>query len=145
MYDTILLPTDGSDATEATIEHATTLARTYDATVRVLSVADSRNRFETPSAGIAPDVWKESELERAEHAVDAVLEALPDDVATERVVEEGVPDSVIVDHANDADIDVVVMATHGRTGLDHYLIGSVTERVVRQSSAPVLTVRAADE
>ncbi|KAB1197681.1 MULTISPECIES: universal stress protein [Haloferax] len=145
MYDNILLPTDGSDATEATIEHVTTLAQTYGATVHVLSVADSRNRFETPSAGIAPDVWEESELERAEHAVDVAIEALPDDVATERIVEEGVPDSVITEHANDADIDVVVMATHGRTGLDHYLIGSVTERVVRQSSVPVLTVRAADE
>ena len=145
MYDNILLPTDGSEATEATIEHAATLAQTYGATVHVLSVADSRNRFETPSAGIAPDVWKESELERAEHAVDAALDALPDDVATERIVEEGVPDSVITAHANDADIDVVVMATHGRTGLDHYLIGSVTERVVRQSSVPVLTIRAAEE
>ncbi|KAB1192860.1 universal stress protein [Haloferax sp. MBLA0076] len=145
MYDHILLPTDGSDATEATIEHAATLAHTYEATVHVLSVADSRNRFESPSAGIAPDVWRESEHERAEAAVDAAIDALPDDVETERIVEEGVPDSVIAEYTDDADIDVVVMATHGRTGLDHYLIGSVTERVVRQSSAPVLTVRASDD
>ncbi|WP_410766098.1 universal stress protein [Haloferax sp. DFSO60] len=142
MYDNILLPTDGSDATEATIEHATTLARTYDATVHVLSVADSRNRFESPSSGIAPEVWQESELERAENAAQAALDALPDDVTTEYIIEEGVPDSVITDHASDADI--VVMATHGRTGLDHYLIGSVTERVVRTASAPVMTVRADD-
>jgi nucleotide-binding universal stress UspA family protein len=142
MYDNILLPTDGSDATDACIEHAASLARTADATIHVLSVADSRNRFESPSSGIAPDVWQESERERAERAVEAALDALPDDVATERIVEEGVPDAVITDHADDPDIDVVVMATHGRTGLDHYLIGSVTERVVRTSSAPVLTVRA---
>jgi nucleotide-binding universal stress UspA family protein len=145
MYDHILFPTDGSDATDATIEHAATLAETYDATVHVLSVADSRNRFESPSAGIAPDVWQESELERAEAAADAAIAALPDDVATERIVDEGVPHSVIIDYAADADVDVVVMATHGRTGLDHYLVGSVTERVVRKSSAPVLTVRADDE
>ncbi|KAB1187115.1 MULTISPECIES: universal stress protein [Haloferax] len=145
MYDHILLPTDGSDATKATIDHATTLAQTYDATVHVLSVADSRNRFESPSAGIAPNVWKESERERAEAAVDAAVDALPDDVPTERIIEEGVPDSVIAEYTDDADIDVVVMATHGRTGLDHYLIGSVTERVVRQSSAPVLTVRASND
>ncbi|MFC7205067.1 universal stress protein [Haloferax namakaokahaiae] len=142
MYDNILVPTDGSDATESTIEHAASLARTSDATVHVLSVADSRNRFESPSSGIAPDVWQESELERAERAADAALEALPDDITTERIVEEGVPDTVITEYADDPDIDVVVMATHGRTGLDHYLIGSITERVVRTSSAPVLTVRA---
>ncbi|ELZ57600.1 MULTISPECIES: universal stress protein [unclassified Haloferax] len=145
MYDHILLPTDGSDATDATIEHAATLAETYGATVHVLSVADSRNRFESPSAGIAPDVWEKSELDRAESAADAAIEALPEDVETERIVVEGVPHSTIVDYAADGDIDLVVMATHGRTGLDHYLVGSVTERVVRQSDAPVLTVRAAGE
>ncbi|AFK17773.1 universal stress protein [Haloferax mediterranei ATCC 33500] len=145
MYDHILLPTDGSDATDATIEHAATLAETYDATVHVLSVADSRNRFETPSAGIAPDVWEESERKRAENAADAAIDALPDTVATEKLVEEGVPHAVIIDYADDADIDVVVMATHGRTGLDHYLVGSVTERVVRKSSAPVLTIRASGD
>ncbi|ELZ95253.1 stress response protein [Haloferax mucosum ATCC BAA-1512] len=141
MYDHILLPTDGSDATDETIEHAATLAETYGATVHVLSVADSRNRFETPSAGIAPDVWEKSERERAENAADAAIDALPDTIATEKLVEEGVPHDVILDYAEDADIDVVVMATHGRTGLDHYLVGSVTERVVRKSAVPVLTVR----
>ena len=145
MYEHILLPTDGSDASSAAIEHAASLAQVLGATVHVLSVADSRNRFESPSGGIAPGVWRESELDRAETAVEAAADALPDDVAVERVVQEGIPHSVITDYASDTDVDAIVMGTHGRTGIDHYLIGSVAERVVRSSPVPVMTVRADEE
>jgi nucleotide-binding universal stress UspA family protein len=145
MYETILLPTDGSAGSEAAAEHAGNLAETYEATVHVLSVADSRNRFESPSSGIAPEAWAESERERAEAAIDATAAALPPEIAVERVVREGVPQTQIVDYAEEAGVDVVVMGTHGRTGLDHYLVGSVAEKVVRTSPVPVLTVRNDDE
>jgi nucleotide-binding universal stress UspA family protein len=141
MYDAILLPTDGSDASLAAAAHAGELAQLADATVHVLSVADSRNRFESPSSGVAPDVWREAETERAEAAVAEAAAALPDAVAVERSVVEGVPHDEILSAVDDAGADVVVMGTHGRTGLDRYLVGSVAERVVRRSSVPVLTVR----
>jgi len=144
MYDHILLPTDGSDATRPAVEQAGELAAVHDATVHVLAVADSRNRFESPSSGIAPEVWEESERERAGEAVDAAVAALPADVPVERAVVEGVPRTAILDYVDAEPIDVVVMGTHGRTGLDHYLIGSVAEKVVRASPVPVLTVRAED-
>jgi nucleotide-binding universal stress UspA family protein len=145
MYQDILLPTDGSDGMVAAAEHAGELATTYDATVHVLSVADTRNRFESPSAGISTEVWTESERERATEAVEETVASLPDDVTVERVVEEGVPKTEILSYVDDNDVDVVVMATHGRTGLDHYLIGSVTEKVVRRSPVPVLSVRLDDQ
>ena len=141
MYDDILLPTDGSEGTTAATTHAAEIASTYDATVHVLSVADSRNRFESPTSGIAPEAWDEAQRDQAEAAIDATVDALGDDVDVHRVLREGVPHEEIVAYVDDADIDVVVMGTHGRTGLDHYLIGSVTEKVVRQSAAPVLSVR----
>ncbi|MFC6952463.1 universal stress protein [Halorubellus litoreus] len=141
MYDDILLPTDGSEGTTAATTHAAELASTYDATVHVLSVADSRNRFESPTSGIAPEAWDEAQRDQAEAAIDATVDALGDDVDVHRVLREGVPHEEIVAYVDDADVDVVVMGTHGRTGLDHYLIGSVTEKVVRQSAAPVLSVR----
>ncbi|WP_323674168.1 universal stress protein [Halorubellus sp. PRR65] len=141
MYDDILLPTDGSEGTTAATTHAAELASTYDATVHVLSVADSRNRFESPTSGIAPEAWDEEQRNRAEAAIDATVDALGDGVDVHRVLREGVPHEEVVAYVDDADVDVVVMGTHGRTGLDHYLIGSVTEKVVRQSSAPVLSVR----
>lgn len=144
MYDTVLLPTDGSDGTAAAAEHAESLARAYDATVHVLAVADERNRFESPSAGLAADAWTEGERAHAEAAADQTVATLPDDAAIERAVVEGIPHEAIVSYVEDADVDVVVMGTHGRTGIDHYLVGSVTEKVVRTSPAPVLTVRLED-
>lgn len=145
MYDHILLPTDGSDGVSTIAEHAGSPARQHNATVHVLSVADTRNRFEGPSVGLGTEAWKEAENERAERAVDDAVSALPDDIAVERYVESGVPHTEIIDYADAADIDLIVMGTHGRTGVDHYLIGSIAERVVRQSLVPVLTVRIGDE
>lgn len=141
MYESILLPVDGSDAATAALAHAGELATTYDATVHVLAVADTRNRFESPSSGLAAEAWVESQHDSAEAAIDAAVAALPDDIDIERVEREGVPEATILDYVADHSVDLVVMGTHGRTGLDHYLIGSVTEEIVRKSEAPVLTVR----
>jgi nucleotide-binding universal stress UspA family protein len=140
MYNDLVLPTDGSEGTAAAAEHAAALAAAFDATVHVVSVADERNRFETPSAGLAADAWDDREHERAETAAEETAAALPDDVTAEAVVVEGIPHQAIVDYAEESGADAVVMGTHGRTGLDHYLVGSVAEKVVRTSPVPVLTV-----
>ncbi|MFC7133508.1 MULTISPECIES: universal stress protein [Salinibaculum] len=145
MYDRILLPTDGSPGTVAAAEHAGALAKAFDGTVHVLSVADTRNRFESPTSGLAPGIWLSGERERAGEAIEQAVAALPDDVAIERVQREGLPRSEIVDYAEEAGVDVVVMGTHGRTGIDHYLLGSVAERVVRTCPVPVVTVPIEDE
>jgi nucleotide-binding universal stress UspA family protein len=63
------------------------------------------------------------------------------DVQTRTEVRSGNPHETILDYTDEHDIDLVVMGTHGRTGLDRYLLGSVTEKVVRTSDVPVLTVR----
>ncbi|WP_049985562.1 universal stress protein [Halobellus rufus] len=141
MYETILLPTDGSDASLAAAGHAGDLASTTGATVRVVSVADSRNRFESPSSGLAPEAWDEAERDRAAAAVEETAARLPDDVPVETAVVTGIPQDEIVDAIDGTDADLVVMGTHSRTGLDRYLIGSVTERVVRHAPVPVVTVR----
>jgi nucleotide-binding universal stress UspA family protein len=145
MYDDILLPTDGSEGTRAAVAHANELATTYGATVHVLSVVDTRNRFESPSSGLAPEAWTERERERANEAIDEAVAGLDDDLDIDRVVQEGTPTSGILDYVDEHAVDVVVIATHGRTGLDHYLIGSVTEEVVRKSPVPVLTVKLEEE
>ncbi len=139
-YDDVLLPTDGSEGTEAAAAHAGLFARNHGATVHVLSAVDTRNRFESPSSGIAGDVWTETQREHATESITKAVAALPDDIDIERHIAEGVPRSVILDHIDELDADIVVMGTHGRTGLSHYLIGSVTEKVVRASPVPVVTV-----
>ena len=145
MYDDILLPTDGSEGTSTVAEHVGSLARRYDATVHALSVVDMRNRFEGPNMGLGTETWEDAERERAERAVGDAAGAVPDGVAVERHVESGVPHAELLEYAEAADVDLIVMGTHGRTGIDHYLIGSIAERVVRQSPVPVLTVRITEE
>ena len=145
MYDDILLPTDGSDGIEVATEHAAAIAERFDATVHVLSVVDTRNRFESPASGLSAAAWREAEGERASQAVETTVAALSDEVPVETEVVEGVPKTAILDYVDDEGMDMVVMGTHGRTGLDHYLIGSVAEKVVRRSPVPVVTVRLTED
>jgi len=145
MYDDILLPTDGSDGIEAATEHAAAIAERFDATVHVLSVVDTRNRFESPTSGLSAEAWREAESERAEQAIETTVAALPAERRVETAVVEGVPKTAILDYIDDEGMDMVVMGTHGRTGLDHYLIGRVAGKVVRRSPVPVVTVRLTED
>ncbi|WP_435100090.1 universal stress protein [Halarchaeum sp. P4] len=144
MYDRILVPTDGSPESERAIEEAIGLAELNDATVVALYVIDTRDYRSLPEAK-----WTalRSELEQeGKRAVETVAERAEEaGVSAETIIEDGTPHEVILERTRDGDCDAVVMATHGRSGIDRFLLGSVTERVVRQSSVPVLVVRAEEE
>jgi len=139
MYDEVLVPTDGSEGTRAAVEHAIDHAKRYDATLHVLYVVDAR--IGVVHETTPEDVFAELE-EQGQMAIEQVKsQAKAADVHTiQGVVARGDPHQAILDYVSDRDIDLVVMGTHGRTGLDHYLIGSVTEKVVRLSDVPVMTV-----
>ncbi|WP_435075858.1 universal stress protein [Halorubrum sp. HHNYT27] len=139
MYSQILVPTDGSPASDAAIEHAIDLAQRYDATLHALYVVDGA-AYSTLEAGadVVIDAL-ESEGDAATRRVaDAAEKA---GVGCETTVTSGTAYRSIRDYVDDHAIDMIVMGTHGRKGLDRYLLGSVTERVVRTSDVPVLTVR----
>ncbi len=137
MYDDILIPTDGSEAVGDAVDHALELAGTYDATVHVLYAITP---LYAPETGFE-QVYSAME-EEGEAAVDEIARrASAAGVSTETAVVRGTAHRQILDYVDDAGIDLVVMGTHGRTGLDRYLVGSVTEKVVRLSEVPVLTVR----
>jgi nucleotide-binding universal stress UspA family protein len=145
MYDTILLPTDGSDHSVRAAEHGVALARWFDATVHVISVVDVTRAGGVFSAG---GVGREfvSRLEDAAREAIATVEETVDGTAPVRTaVLEGNPPDEILDYAADRGVDLIAMGTHGRTGLNRYVAGSVTERVVRLSEVPVLTARATGE
>ncbi|WP_313695173.1 universal stress protein [Halorarum halobium] len=142
MYDEVLLPTDGSDGTEAALAHAEALGLAFDARVHVLFVADTnRDSVATLAGGETTDVLSEKGHEIVEETSAAL------DPAVDRVTEvlQGDPHGTIVDYADEYGVDLVVMATHGRRGLDRFLLGSVTERVVRTANVPVMTVRLDEE
>jgi len=165
MYERILFPTDGSDGADAALEHARNIAETYDATLHVLTVLDTTSPHigmtaAGPAAGATGMIAAEPSMtdsgmvgdehsieahlrEQSEAVVDATADEV-DTVDTVTAVESGVPHSAILDYADEHDIDFIVMGTHGRTGVGRYLLGSVTEKVVRTSDIPVLTVRLGD-
>ncbi|ERG92025.1 MAG: universal stress protein UspA related nucleotide-binding protein [Haloquadratum walsbyi J07HQW1] len=141
MYDRILIPTDGSECADEAVTHALDLATQYDADVHVLSVVDARDVSHGAPA-ISPAQVESTLRENAHEVTDAVADRAADtEVDVTPAVEAGIPDDSIVTYAEEHDIDLIVMGTHGRTGLERYLLGSVTERTVRRSSVPVLTVR----
>ena len=141
MYDDILLPTDGSDAADAAVENAISLAAKYDSTLHVLYVADTT---EYSTVTFEDDVVDPLEQE-GEGVVDGVVQrADAEGVVARGVVMQGGVFETIQNYVADEGIDAIVMGTHGRRGLGRALLGSVTERVVRTSDVPVLTVRQTD-
>lgn len=137
MYDQILFPTDGSEGAAAVSDHVFDLAETHGATLHVINVADTTHDSVTRIEGQIVDVLeREGEKlvqETAARAEERNLETVTD------VLQGGVAETITA-YAAKYDIDLVVMPTHGRTGIERLLLGSVTENVMRHSSVPVLTL-----
>jgi len=138
MYDSILLPYDGSEGAAAVLHHAGELAHWADAPIQILYVADTTRDSVTVVEGDTVDALELKGRDVVEEAA-KTLETLG--VAYDTDVIQGNPAPTIVDYAEQYDHDLVVMPTHGREGVSRYLLGSVSEKVVRLSSVPVITVR----
>ncbi len=141
MYSRILVPTDGSEGSMIALDHALELAQAHDATIRGLYVVNegalAGAAVEVPWDGLYAHLRNEGETalqslrERAEEA----------DVSVETELREGRPSRMIVTDATETGCDLIVMGTHGRSGLDRLLLGSVAEGVIRSAPVPVMTVR----
>jgi len=139
MYDEILVPTDGSPASDAAIEHAIDIAARYGARLHALYVVDGA-AYSTLEAG--SEIVVEALQSEGETATRRVADAAADaGVESTTTVTTGTAYRSIREYVDEQGIDMIVMGTHGRKGLDRYLLGSVTERVVRTADVPVLTVR----
>jgi nucleotide-binding universal stress UspA family protein len=138
MYKEILVPTDGSEPARTATEHAATLAGLCDARIHGLFVTDSGTLGKV--GGKYPQPAEDLEAAGRE-AVAAVEEAAREHgVEATVTVTGGTAHEEIVRYAADNDIDVIVMGTRGRQGVQRYLLGSVTERVVQTATQAVLTV-----
>lgn len=139
-YDKIMIATDGSKQVEKAVEAAVQLAKITGARLYAVYVI--------ASAGYTPRNfgWEESLREileaEAKKAVTFVEEAgKVSGVKVEPVILEGHPADRIMKFAEQEDMDLIVMGTLGRTGLDRFLLGSIAENVVRHSKTPVMVVK----
>ncbi|MDS0279526.1 universal stress protein [Halomicroarcula sp. S1AR25-4] len=140
MYENILVPTDGSDDAERGIEHAMDLAEDHGAHLHVLFVVDETVYGTTPAFS-SYEAFLEEIADEAEDLVEDVVET-----ATERGIESttsvlrGLPHEVILEYADDHDIDLVVMGKRGAAGVEAPHMGSVTDRVIRAAAVPVVPI-----
>jgi len=131
----ILLATDFSEDSSHALEYAKEIARRFGAQLIVLH-ADEMLAV-VPGSNLA-----EQRRSTAQAALDRTIKDLESkDLSAVSVLRPGVPADEIVKMANDRIVDLIVMGTHGRTGLESLLMGSVAEHVVRRAPCPVLTVR----
>jgi nucleotide-binding universal stress UspA family protein len=145
--DLILVPTDFSGLSCEAFSWATLLAHEFKTKIVIVHVISERAAEEMTAQPGNP--W-ERVLEREDNAmIESFQACLQSDIGqkieTQTFVKVGLAAEEIIEAAKNKDADMIVMATHGRTGLSHALMGSVAEKVVRQAPCPVSTIRPKSE
>ncbi|MEM7448697.1 MAG: universal stress protein [Myxococcota bacterium] len=144
---TILCPIDFSSGAESAIQAAVQLAGQTNAEVQLLHVYQLPTVALPDGAIIATPDWTAQIMGHAQSALDSLSSRLKERYGRPFAnrLRDGVPHLEICRYAEEIDAQLIVIGTHGRTGLSHLLLGSVAERVVRVSKVPVLTVRLSEE
>ncbi len=136
-WEKILLSTDGSKYSKAATEKAIDLAKSYGGQLEAVSVVDVTEEFHTEAPGAVEEL-----VRKAKGFVDYVKKkAETEGIKTETLVREGETFKVITDLSKEYNSDVIVMGSHGRTGMKRLLMGSVTEKVIGYALCPVLVVK----
>lgn len=139
-YDKILVPTDGSKAAVEAADDAFDLAEQLEAEVVVVSVVEDALVDDKIYGNPPADVERVREI-ATNAAEDLVDEAESRGLDADPVVIQGSPAPEIIAQAESSEADMIAMGTHGRSGLDRVLLGSVADKVVRKADVPVLTIR----
>ena len=142
----LLVPTDFSESARHALTYGTSFAREYGAELTLLHVVENltvgyaSDLFPVPMAEVFQEIsgYAKAELSKLAKV------AREKDVAVVEQVVQGKPSAEIIRFAQEQKIDMIVLGTHGKGMLDQALFGSTTERVVRRSPCPVLTVRLAE-
>lgn len=142
-YRNVLVPTDGSDAAHRALEAGVDVADAAGADLHLLSVIDAASLGVDVRADIQAESLEASAREVLDDAAAFAREAGVDPVA--ETTQHGPSiHRTILSYVDEHDVDLIVLGTHGRTGLDRYLLGSVAESLVRTSRVPVMTIRTPD-
>jgi nucleotide-binding universal stress UspA family protein len=148
MYNKILLPTDGSKYAEKAAMHAIWIASKSDAEIIALNVVDTSSLVGLPAEDLTvrvTEILKQEaikSLDKIENLIEEFKkeENLTTDIKLITEIKDGSPADVILKTVEEEDVDLIVMGTSGKHGIDRFLLGSVTEKVVRSANCPVLAV-----
>lgn len=137
----ILCPVDHSECSYLALKYAISLALKDEAKLYLMHVIDTR-LYDTEIYKFSPYKLDEIDMNKIhEDLIKSLPEGTMDVLEVETIVIKGIPFHEIINAATEIGADLIVIGTHGRTGLSHVVMGSVAEKVVRKASCPVLTVR----
>ncbi len=137
-WTSLLVPTDGSRFSRSSTRKAIGLAKAYGASLKIVSIVDVTEEFQAQ----APDAVDSLVMQAWQHVDDVGSEAADRGVTADRFVREGESYKVITDMAIKQGTDMIIMGSHGRTGVRRLFMGSVTEKVIGHAARPVLVVKA---
>ncbi|MBN2809650.1 MAG: universal stress protein [Deltaproteobacteria bacterium] len=135
----VLVLTDGSQNSRSALRYAVELCRNFNASLHLLSVIEDMPSYATLEVG-SEFISKVQEAIKSE-VVNCSGYCETSGISCQGEIRHGVPYEEIVNYAKEIDVDLIVMATHGHTGLSHILLGSVAEKVVRHAPCPVMVTR----
>lgn len=142
-FNTLLIPTDGSDPAEAAARRGFDLAAQLEASVHVLSVADSSLATGAGYSGDSASIRARLRDQATDRAASLQEDAEERGLDATAAVREGIPAKEIVDYADEQGVDAIVLGTSGRGGVARAVVGSVADKVVRTATVPVLTLNGA--
>ena len=139
----VLVPIDFSDYSKNSLRYAVNFAKDFNAKIILVYVVEpviyppdfSMGQIAIPSVGLELDKRAEDELDRL------ATNEIPAGVEVKKIVKTGKPFVEIIETAEEENVDLIIIATHGHTGVEHILFGSTAEKVVRKAPCPVLTLR----
>lgn len=143
MISKVLVPIDFSDYSINALKYAVDFTQHFEAEMILISVIEPMIYPADFSMGqVAIPATDQNLTERVENELkDLAEKEIGDKVKTKRIIKSGKPFYEINETARDEDIDLIIIATHGHTGVEHLLFGSTAEKVVRKAPCPVLTLR----
>ena len=142
-FSKILVPIDFSDFSKSALKYAVTFAQHYHAKLVLIYVMEpiiyppdfSMGQITLPTVNFEMDQRAKEELDKlAETEIGSLVEV-------QTIIKTGKPFVEIIDSAKEEDVDLIIISTHGHSGVEHILFGSTADKVVRKSPCPVLTLR----
>lgn len=142
MYKKILVPLDGSELAKKSLDQAEKLARTFDAEIILFEVVPYMPIYGSPEL-VTPLIVDERQRESAENYLATVAEELKEKgLRVTTMVKTGHQVALeIIEFAKESGVDLIIMSTHGRSGITRWVLGSVTIKVLTRAETPILLMR----